>query len=82
MKIPRDISGEELANLLRKYNYQITRQTGCHIRLTTIIKRKHHITIQRHKSLKVGTLNSILRDIAQYLEIDKQDLVNRLFDKK
>jgi len=35
MKLPRDISGEELAKLLRKYGYKVTRQTGSHMRLTT-----------------------------------------------
>lgn len=35
MKIPRDIGGEELARLLGKYGYKITRQTGSHMRLTS-----------------------------------------------
>ena len=56
MKIPRDVGGEELAELLKKYGYQITRQTGSHIRLTTNLKGEHHITIPRHKPLKVVTL--------------------------
>lgn len=79
MKLPRDIGGEELAKLLRKYGYQITRQTGSHIRLTTTTKGEHHITIPRHRSLKAGTLNSILTDIAKYLEIDRQTLIEELF---
>ena len=28
MKLPRDLSGEELAKLLRKYGYEVTRQTS------------------------------------------------------
>ncbi len=39
------ISGSELAKLLKKYGYEITRQTGSHIRLTTSVKGEHHITI-------------------------------------
>jgi len=35
-KIPRDISGRELAELLKKYGYEINRKTGSHILLTTI----------------------------------------------
>jgi predicted RNA binding protein YcfA (HicA-like mRNA interferase family) len=81
MKIPRDVSGEKLAKLLKKYGCQISRQTGSHVRLTTNIKGEYHITIPRHKSLKVGTLNSILKDIANYLEMDKQSLVEDLFGK-
>jgi len=81
MKIPRDVGGEELARFLRKYEYQITRQKGSHIRLTTAMKGEHHITIPKHKTLKIGTLNGILVDIAGYLEIDKQVLIVELFGK-
>jgi predicted RNA binding protein YcfA (HicA-like mRNA interferase family) len=35
MKLPRDLGGEELARLLRRYDFVITRQTGSHLRLTT-----------------------------------------------
>jgi len=80
MKLPRDMGGEELAVLLVKYDYRVTRQTGSHIRLTSSIKGKeHHLTIPRHKSLKIGTLNYIINDLATYLEIDKQKLVKDLF---
>jgi len=63
MRIPRDLGGEELARLLRRYGYEVTRQTGSHLRLTTRLKGEHHITIPRHKPLKVGTLNSILNNV-------------------
>jgi predicted RNA binding protein YcfA (HicA-like mRNA interferase family) len=79
MKLPREISGVELAKLLKKYGYQITRQTGSHIRLTTTAKGEHHITIPAHKYLKIGTLSSILSDIAVHLKIDKSDLITELF---
>jgi len=79
MKIPRNLGGERLAKLLNKYGYEITRQTGSHIRLTTNLKGEHNITIPKHKSLKVGTLNSILGDIAEHLELDKQKLIGELF---
>ena len=35
MRLPRDLSGNDLAQALRKLGYQVTRQTGSHIRLTT-----------------------------------------------
>ena len=79
MKLPRDLSGEELAKLLRKYGYKITRQTGSHMRLTTHMNGEHHITIPRHKPLKPGTLNSILRDVAEHLGISKRELMEELF---
>jgi predicted RNA binding protein YcfA (HicA-like mRNA interferase family) len=49
MRLPRDISGVELAKKLEKYGYQITRQTGSHMRLSTMVKGEHHITIPQHK---------------------------------
>lgn len=80
MKIPRDISSTELARLLKKYEYIVTHQAGSHIRLTSNIKgSKHNITIPDHKDLKVGTLNSILNDIARYLEIEKENFIQDLF---
>jgi len=78
MKLPRDLNGEELAKLLRRYGYEITRQTGSHMRLTTKLKGEHHITIPR-KTLKLGTLNSILKDVAEHLGIDKKQLIKELF---
>jgi hypothetical protein len=35
MRLPRDSGGIELLEKLEQYGYQITRQTGSHIRLTT-----------------------------------------------
>ena len=80
MRLPRDISGEDLARLLKRYGYHITRQTGSHMRLTSANRGdEHHITIPRHKSLRVGTLSSILKDISDYLNIDKEVLIRELF---
>lgn len=79
MKLPRQISGIELAKLLKKYGYEITRQAGSHIRLTTSLNGEHHITIPAHKDLKIGTLSGILSDVAGHFEMDKSDLVNDLF---
>ena len=80
MKLPRDIGGEELAQRLGKCGYKITRQTGSHIRLTSAIKgAEHHITIPGHKPLKIGTLGSILNEVASYLEMDRKTLIEELF---
>lgn len=80
MKLPRDTSGEELAKLLRKHGYEITRQTGSHMRLTSKASgHEHHLTIPAHKQLRVGILNSILSDAASYLEMDRGELIETLF---
>jgi predicted RNA binding protein YcfA (HicA-like mRNA interferase family) len=79
MRLPREISGEELAKLLERYGYAITRQTGSHMRLTTIQRGEHHITVPSHKRLKIGTLSGILGDVAIHFGMDKSDLAKELF---
>ena len=80
MKLPRDMAGEELAALLGRYGHKVTRQAGSHMRLTSTLKgSEHHITIPRHKPLRVGTLSNIVNEIAAYLEIERQKLTEQLF---
>jgi predicted RNA binding protein YcfA (HicA-like mRNA interferase family) len=82
MKLPRDFGGEELALILQSYGYQVSRQTGNHIRLTTTINGiEYHTTIPKHMPLKVGTLNSIINDIAAQLGKNKKSLIEELFNK-
>lgn len=79
MKIPRDISGNSLCRLLKQFGYNVTRQKGSHIRLTTQSPSQHHITIPNHDPLKIGTLNAILEDVANHAEISKEEVIKRLF---
>ncbi len=81
MKLPRDINGMKLSRLLMKFGYEISRQTGSHIRLTTQMKGEHHITIPCHQTLKVGTLSSVLKEIADHLEKSKEGFMIELFRK-
>jgi predicted RNA binding protein YcfA (HicA-like mRNA interferase family) len=80
LKLPRDVSGEDLARSLRRFGYEITRQTGSHMRLTSIFKgSQHHVTIPAHGHLQVGTLAEILRDVASYLDLTREQLERNLF---
>jgi predicted RNA binding protein YcfA (HicA-like mRNA interferase family) len=45
VKLPRDLSGTDLAQALAKAGYRITRQTGSHIRLSVDSPTRHHVTI-------------------------------------
>ncbi len=81
MRIPRDLSGDDLAGALKKFGYEITRQAGSHMRLTTQQSGEHHITIPRHKPLRIGTLNSVLKDVADHLNFDRDELLESLFGK-
>lgn len=79
MKMPRDVNGEDLARRLSKFGYAVTRQTGSHIRLTTMKEGEHHITIPKHSPLKIGTLNSILKEISLHFKSDKSDILQKLW---
>ena len=80
MKLPRDLSADELIRVLRQFSYQPTRQKGSHIRLTTTAGGEHHVTIPHHQSLRIGTLASILDDVASHFELTRDDLLQQLFD--
>ena len=79
MKLPRDLTGFELAKALTVLSYQITRQVGSHIRLTSMQPREHHITIPAHDPLKVGTLAAILAVVAAHHKLSRDELLARLF---
>ncbi|MEO8215454.1 MAG: type II toxin-antitoxin system HicA family toxin [Acidobacteriota bacterium] len=79
MRLPRDVSGEDLARLLGRLGYEITRQTGSHMRLTITSPTQHHVSIPRHDALRVGTLSSIVDDVASHLRITRIELLDKLF---
>ncbi|MEX2088630.1 MAG: type II toxin-antitoxin system HicA family toxin [Bacteroidota bacterium] len=80
MKLPRDLSGDDLAKLLSRFGYAATRQTGSHLRLTTDRNGEHHISIPRHASLRVGTLAAIVSDVATHLKLTMEQLTSELFE--
>ncbi len=79
MRLPRDVSGEDLARALQAFGYRVTRQTGSHLRMTTLDRGEHHITIPRHPSLRVGTLAAVLASVAEHFQLPKDDVALRLF---
>lgn len=78
MKLPRDLSGLDLARAMGRVGYRITRQTGSHVRLTLAAAPEHHVTIPAHQPLKVGTLAAILAEACTRLQIDRAELLRRL----
>ncbi|MGI9139733.1 MAG: type II toxin-antitoxin system HicA family toxin [Gemmatimonadaceae bacterium] len=80
MRLPRDLSGRDLARALRRYGYVVTRETGSHMRLTTQQGGEHHLTIPDHASLRVGTLAAIVGQVATHLGVERAGLAVELFD--
>jgi predicted RNA binding protein YcfA (HicA-like mRNA interferase family) len=54
MRLPRDLSGDDLVRILKRFGYEASRQTGSHIRLTTHQGGEHHVTIPRHSALRLA----------------------------
>lgn len=79
MRLPRDVPGLDLAKALARLGYQVTRQTGSHLRLTTQQAGEHHVTIPAHDPLKPGTLNAILREVAEHHALEREALLRELF---
>lgn len=78
MRLPRDLSGDELAKALGAFGYVETRQRGSHLRLTTTQNGEHHLTIPLHTPLKVGTLSAILKSVAAHFEITVEEVLRRI----
>lgn len=79
MRLPRDLTGVELARRLARLGYTVTRQTGSHMRLTKSNGGDHHVTVPRHDSLRVGTLAAIFDAVAVYHGLSRDELLERLF---
>lgn len=79
MNIPKGISGAQLIKSLSIFGYEHSRQSGSHVRFTTTNNGTHHITIPLHQELKIGTLNSIISDVAQHFSLSKKEVIQKLF---
>jgi hypothetical protein len=78
-RLPRDVSGSELAKLLEAFGYVVTRQKGSHLRLTTQDGGEHHVTVPNHDALRTGTLNGVLKDVAEHAGVARDVVVDKLF---
>jgi len=79
MKSPRSLSAKELIKLLKFYGYEFTSQKGSHIKITTRRNGEHHLAIPNHDPIKTGTLNAILRQVAEHLDKTKEEIFGELF---
>lgn len=79
MKIPRDLKGSYLADVLyHQWDYNVVHQQGSHIILDTEIPSHQRISIPNHNPLRLGTLNSILRAVSRHKGVTKADIINTL----
>jgi predicted RNA binding protein YcfA (HicA-like mRNA interferase family) len=81
MRLPRNLSGADLAKALRVFGYESTRQSGSHIRLTTTREGQHHVTVPNHPNLRIGTVAGILSDVAAHFHLTREELLEKLFGR-
>ena len=79
MKLPRDLSGDDLVSALAAFGYRLIRQSGSHMRIVTQEHGEHHVTIPRRPALRVGTLAGILGDVADHFGLRRDEVLSRLF---
>lgn len=58
MKLPRDLSGEEVCRALVRLGFEFRRQTGSHCHY---VKGALHPCVPMHRQIRPKTLQSILR---------------------
>lgn len=76
MKLPRDLSGEELVrHLSKRWDYVKIHQVGSHIILQTQHPAPHRIAVPEHTTLRIGTLNAILSSIAAHKSVSKEEIL-------
>lgn len=78
MKLPRNVSGPQLVKALGALGYEITRQKGSHLRVTTQLDGENHEVIPSHHPIKIGTLSSILKHIAAHHRLSVEVLIEML----
>jgi len=78
MKLPRNVSGEQLVKGLRRVGYESARQKGDHVYMTTQRNGEHHVTIPLHNPVKVGTLAGILSSVGEHLVLDREKLLGAM----
>ena len=79
MRIPRQLSGQDVARALGVLGYERVRQDGSHIRLTTQVNGAHHVTVPNHKPLKIGTPpGGVLKPVAAHHRLTVEELLAKL----
>ena len=78
MKTPRNLYGRDLVKALRSLGYEVSRQKGSHIRVTTRENGEHHEVIPDHNPLKPGTLAGILKSVARHHAMSTAELIKKL----
>ena len=62
VKLPRDISGQDVVKALEKVGYYVDHQKGSHIILKNVNRHLPRLSVPAHKAIRVGLLKKLIRD--------------------
>ena len=79
MRIPRDLSGRVLISALcRSWAYRQVHQVGSHVILETDQPSHQRLAVPDHRELRIGTLNAILKSVAEHKEVSRDEILKTL----
>ena len=79
MKLPGNLSGGALVQTpCARWGYVQVHQSGSHIILDTETPSHQRIAIPAHKSLRIGTLNNILRTVTTHKGVTREEILASL----
>jgi predicted RNA binding protein YcfA (HicA-like mRNA interferase family) len=79
MKVPRDLSGQDIVQTLcRKWGYRVVHQEGSHVVLETDDPSHQRLAVPAHRYLRIGTLNAILRTVANHKRVERDAIIESL----
>ena len=83
MRMPRDLSGADLVQLLsRRYGFKLRRSRGSHMTVTLATATgEHSVTVPRHRNLRVGTLGQIVSDVSAFVGLPEDVVRRELFER-
>ena len=64
--------------LCRKWAYRVVHQEGSHVVLETDEPSHQRLAVPAHQYLRIGTLNAILRTVANHKRVDRNALIESL----
>jgi predicted RNA binding protein YcfA (HicA-like mRNA interferase family) len=62
--------------LCKPHGYHRVNQEGSHVILETDLPRHHRLSVPDHSPIRVGTLNAILRAVAEVKGLSKEEVLN------
>ena len=74
----KNLSGQDVLKIFAKFGFEKVDQEGSHIRMTTRMRREHHVTVPDHKVLPLGTFRAIPREAACHFECTSEEILSRL----